>query len=243
MTRINKIKWLMVPLQFACCWARPAVAQNRTVVLTFDDGCISHYTYVAPLLKKYHFGATFYVCEFPGWPDSRKYMSWAQIKTLYQMGFEIGNHTAHHQNVDQQNAAQIRDEIGYIERKCDSVGIPKPRTFAYPAYHTSPVALKVLKEMGYKTARTDGDRPYDPKTDNPLLLPSYTIKGSDSAYFYHALSMCGPGKAVVFTIHGVPDTAHPWVSTPPAIFEKYVQYLYDHHYRVIAMRDLHTPNL
>ena len=33
---------------------------DKLVVLTFDDAIISHYTNVAPLLKKYKFGATFF---------------------------------------------------------------------------------------------------------------------------------------------------------------------------------------
>ena len=36
---------------------------NGLVVLTFDDGNKSDFTYVAPLLKQYGFGATFYITE------------------------------------------------------------------------------------------------------------------------------------------------------------------------------------
>jgi peptidoglycan/xylan/chitin deacetylase (PgdA/CDA1 family) len=219
-----------------------AVAQQRlpdkVVVLTFDDGCISHYTYVAPLLKKYGFGATFYVCEFPGWPDSSKYMSWAQIKQLSKWGFEIGNHTWHHQNVNEVGESQLRKEIAYIEHKCDSLHIPKPASFAYPAYHTSDTALMVLKEMGYLTARVGGDRAYDPLTDKPLLLPSFTMLKDNQQLIYDAFSQAKDGKAVVFTIHGVPDDAHPWVTTPSALFETYLKYLHDNHYKVISMREL-----
>src|SRR5580698_7351381 len=118
---------------------------EKVVVLTFDDGCISHYKYVAPLLKKYGFGATFYVCEFPGWPDSSKYMSWGQIRQLSEWGFEIGNHTWHHQNVNQVNGSRLHTEIAYIERKCDSLHIPRPTSFAYPAYHTTDTAELLLR--------------------------------------------------------------------------------------------------
>jgi len=34
---------------------------DKTVVLTFDDAVKSHLTVVAPVLKKYGFGATFFV--------------------------------------------------------------------------------------------------------------------------------------------------------------------------------------
>ncbi len=38
---------------------------DKLVVLTFDDGCSAHATYVAPLLKSLGFGASFYVCTLP----------------------------------------------------------------------------------------------------------------------------------------------------------------------------------
>src|SRR4051794_15794875 len=53
---------------------------DKLVVLTFDDAVKSHYTNVAPILKSYGFGATFFVCEFPpDFTDSNKYMNWQQI--------------------------------------------------------------------------------------------------------------------------------------------------------------------
>ena len=39
-------------------------------------------------------------------------------------------------------------------------------------------------------------------------------------------------------MHGVPDYAHPAVTTPPELFEEYLKYLHDNHYKVIALRDL-----
>jgi len=37
---------------------------EKLVVLTFDDPCRSHATFVGPLLKKYGFGGTFYITTF-----------------------------------------------------------------------------------------------------------------------------------------------------------------------------------
>src|SRR6185312_8668927 len=109
---MNKyLKALLLGLALLMSGKTIAQQPGQVVVLTFDDACISHYTYVAPLLKKYRFGATFYICEFPGWPDSTKYMNWQQIKALSNMGFEIGNHTSHHTNVDQLNDKQLQEEI------------------------------------------------------------------------------------------------------------------------------------
>jgi peptidoglycan/xylan/chitin deacetylase (PgdA/CDA1 family) len=212
---------------------------DKLVVLTFDDAAVTHATYVAHLLKKYGFGATFYVCEFrPDFADKSKYMSWAQIGDLHRQGFEIGSHTLTHKHVNKMSAPELVAELDSIESRCAANGIPKPTTFAYPAYDTHPIAFTVLPQQGYQFARVGGDKPYDPATDNPLLIPSFTTTGTDKQRLLTAIQQAMGGKIVVLTVHGVPDYAHDWVTTPPVLFEEYLRYLHDNKYKVIALRDL-----
>src|SRR5881628_2510810 len=73
---------------------------DRLVVLTFDDSVASHYSVVRPILKRYGFGATFFISEGFSFPTNKQdYMTWEQIKTLHGEGFEIGNHTRDHLSV------------------------------------------------------------------------------------------------------------------------------------------------
>ncbi|GAB2943484.1 hypothetical protein GCM10027048_05170 [Hymenobacter coalescens] len=218
---------------------------DRLVVLTFDDAALSHATYVAPLLKKYGFGATFFVCEFrqPAFADKTHYMSWEQIRGLDRQGFEIGSHTLTHRHVNKMTAAELGAELDSIEGRCRRYGIRRPVSFAYPGYDTHPTALQVLPARGYRLARTGGPknnltRAYDPAADSPLLIPSFSTSGPDSAAVFGALRQAKDGRVVVLTLHGVPDTAHDWVSTPPAHFEAYLRYLHRHRYRVVALRDV-----
>jgi len=213
------------------------------VVLTFDDAVISHYEVVAPLLKKHHFGGTFFVCEFPRQTpaDSLKYMNWSQIAELNRMGFEIGNHTRTHKHVNKMKRAQMNEELGYIEMKCKEFGIPKPVSFAYPGYDTDSLSQVVLKEMGYSFARIGGGKAYNPEEQKPLLIPSFSTTGTVEKARDRVLKVlrdAQPGQIIVFTIHGVPDTAHPNVTTSPEYFTEYLQFMSDHHFKVIAMRDL-----
>ena len=86
------------------------------VVLTFDDSVASHATFVAPLLKKHGFGATFYITEgFEFVQDKEHYLTWAQIKQLNADGFEIGNHTRAHKGVNTQKAGE-RKVLPYQDR-------------------------------------------------------------------------------------------------------------------------------
>ncbi len=75
---------------------------DRLVVMTIDDGNKSDITYVAPLLKQYGFGATFYITEAGtrGWGFGRgksgvaavqaeNFVSWEDVRRLHDEGFEM----------------------------------------------------------------------------------------------------------------------------------------------------------
>ncbi|MCU7550650.1 polysaccharide deacetylase family protein [Chitinophagaceae bacterium LB-8] len=216
--------------------------KDPIVVLCFDDAEISHYTIVSPLLKKYDFDATFFVCKMP-WKspvDSVYYMKWPQIFELYKMGFEIGNHTGHHKNMTKLNRDQMMQEISYIETKCRENGIPKPISFAYPGNRADSLSQVVLKDMGFRYARAGGSKFYEPKQDGHLVIPSYTMGSTEKLRerTMYALKSLQPGQILVFTIHGVPDIAHPDYTTSAEVFTEYLQYIKEHHFKVIAMRDL-----
>ena len=200
--------------------------KGRIVVLTFDDATAGQREVVAPLLHKYGFGATFYVCEFPGFEDKTKYMSWDQIRELDEMGFEIGNHSRSHGQMSQMTRKQIGSETAYIEEKCALYGIPRPVTYAYPGYDNSPEGIAVLKERGYKLARHGGDKPYVKGVSDKMLMPSYGVVDARD------------GQVVIFCLHGVPDLAHDFVSTSPENFEKLLSMLKERKCKVISMRDL-----
>jgi peptidoglycan/xylan/chitin deacetylase (PgdA/CDA1 family) len=212
---------------------------EKLVIFTFDDATASQFSFVAPLLKQYGFGATFFICEFPpNFADSSKYLNWRQIKQLDRMGFEVANHTHNHPQLSRLSPDQIREQITYIELKCDSLKIPRLVTFAYPGYDLSPDVIHILKEKDYWFARGGGSRAYDPLIDYPLLVPSWAITANNKEQIMESFKEARDGKIVVLTFHGVPDTEHPWVNTPPELFREYVKYLADNHFKVIAMRDL-----
>jgi peptidoglycan-N-acetylglucosamine deacetylase len=214
-------------------------AQQKTVVLTFDDAIASHYSVAGPALKKYGFGATFYVCEFPpDFADSSRYLNWRQIKSLADDGFEIGNHTWHHTGVNDVSMNKLETEILYIEDKCSALSIPKSVSFAYPGCPPSKAAAELLHKRGYSSARTCEAKAYVPGRDDPFFLPAYAIGGTDTTAFYNALKNQKDGELVVFLFHGVPDHAHEWVNTPEDVFLKYMEYLHRNKYRVIAMKDV-----
>ncbi|CAN5769349.1 hypothetical protein BH11VER1_BH11VER1_10320 [soil metagenome] len=214
---------------------------EKLVVLTFDDSVASHATLVGPLLKKYGFGATFFITEgFEFAIDKEHYMTWEQIKALDTAGFEIGNHTRKHAGVNKQTPEQLSADVEFIEQQCEKNGIARPTSFCYPGYATSEAAVKLLRERGYRFARAGGNTAFDPAKDEPLTLPQAFDGKPESTLdqFKAAVAQARDGKIAVMTFHGVPDIKHPWVNTDPAKFESYMDHLKQEGCTVIAMRDL-----
>ncbi|MGV3663049.1 MAG: polysaccharide deacetylase family protein [Prosthecobacter sp.] len=221
--------------------ADPTPAAERIVVLTFDDSVASHATFVAPLLKKHGFGATFFITEgFEFLVDKKHYMTWEQIKALDADGFEIGNHTRRHAGVAKQKPEDLAADVEFIEQQCAKHGIAKPVSFCYPGYQTSEAAVRLLRERGYQFARAGGAKTYDPATDDALTLPQAFDGKPESTLeqFKTAVAQARDGKIAVMTFHGVPDIKHPWVNTDPAKFESYMEHLKAEGVRVIALRDV-----
>ena len=224
---------------------------DKLVVLTFDDASRSHFTVARPLLQKHKFGATFFVTE--GWDfatNKKDYLTWEQIAQLHNDGFEIGNHTRDHQSVTEKTLRDLSTQLKGISDRCREHGIPKPTSFAYPGNAIHKDALAILKDHGIRFARRGGSPEYaykdgkgiayEPGLDHSLLVPTtgdarptWTLDD-----LMKAVAHAKHGKIAVLQFHGVPDTAHDWVSVKKESFEAFLQYLTDGKYTVIAMRDL-----
>ena len=239
-------------------WASPAFAfalepiPDKLVVLTFDDASKSHVKVAAPLLKKHGFGATFFVTQgFDFSTNKRDYMTWEEIAQLHRDGFEVGNHTRDHKAPSSKSPKETIEQLEAINARCQEYGIPQAGLVrlsgqlrwtgmschcSWSAGSSSPGAAG-HPEYPYDKGRGFA---YEPGRDHPLLIPSagdarpaWTLDD-----FKRAVSQATGGKIAVIQLHGVPDTAHAWVSTPTPLFESYLKYLADNHYRVIALRDL-----
>jgi len=227
---------------------------DKLVVLTFDDRSITWFTFVAPLLKSYGFGATFFVSEAPWLYDGHEelWISWEKIIKLCEDGFEIGNHSATHPDFCGLSKEEMAVELKPIEQLCKEHGMPRPVTFCYPSYGHNQDVIDLLMDRGYLFARRGvapemkysdrGDRgpAYDSTEDHPLLIPTTWSSGpnwtsvEDIAW---VVDHARDGKISILTFHGVPDY-YPHCTTNPVLFEKYMKYLNDQGCTVIALGDL-----
>ena len=178
---LHQLVLLTLPLLVSTTVLEPI--PDKLVVLTFDDSVKSHHSVVRPILKKYGFGATFFVTEGFDFPTNKTdYMTWAEIAELNADGFEIGNHTRDHFGVKPGNVGQLAEQVRAIADRCREHGIPAPVSFAWPGNGFDPAAFAVLKAQGIVLARRGGSPEYpyregkgfayEPGLDHPLLIPS-----------------------------------------------------------------------
>ncbi len=214
---------------------------DKTVVFTFDDGCISGATIAAPILKQHGFGGTFYVSDAYGFRERKDwYMTWRQIKGMSDDGFEIGNHTRGHGMLSLTDVGGCQAYVWTLEDEMIANRIPKPTTFCWPFYIINTKFYPLLNEWGYLFARGGYGRVYRPAVDHPLDVPSFAVGGvgMNMEGFISAVQQATAGRVAVLCFHGTPDLEHAAVGTDPDLFEDMVDYLKDNHYKVIAMRDL-----
>jgi len=112
------------------------VANNTgaKVSITVDDGRISLYNNRANVAS-YGIPLTWYIVDdyvFDNSADAN-FAAWAEIKTCYDdYGWEIGNHTVNHVDLQAANEATIITEIdGCADSIETEIGV-RPTTFAYP---------------------------------------------------------------------------------------------------------------
>lgn len=135
---------------------------ERTFIITFDDGYTSVYHEAWPRLQAYGFGATVFVIsdlvggdnQWAGQPAGTPHqplMTWQQLETLAEQGWEIGAHTRTHPSLPTLSLAQAEDEmLGSQHVLADRFG-QSVETFAYPYGHTTP-AITQLAQKHFRTA-------------------------------------------------------------------------------------------
>ncbi|MEM2906051.1 MAG: polysaccharide deacetylase family protein [Candidatus Bathyarchaeia archaeon] len=112
--------------------AYPTASAATYVVFAFDDGLVSQYTEAYPRLSARGWRATAFI--MPNFIGLSGYMTEAQVKTLRDAGWEIGNHTTNGPTFNTLTRAEVeatvRDAKNWIEQRIEAPCL----SFCYPQY-------------------------------------------------------------------------------------------------------------
>lgn len=121
---------------------------EKTVVITFDDGDVSVYTYAFPLMNRYGFtGTIFMITQFT--EENRKgFLTWDQALEMARAGWRLEPHTKTHPSLRGNSREYQREQInGSIQSLKERLGY-MPRFFAYPYGEYDATSIAVACEVG-----------------------------------------------------------------------------------------------
>jgi peptidoglycan/xylan/chitin deacetylase (PgdA/CDA1 family) len=139
----------------------PARFPSKPIVLTFDDGPLSNYTEVFPLLKKFGWRATFFVYPKVIANNSKTQLTWEQLREMAAAGMDIQSHTLSHPFLTSINAAgkeryskwlkrELRESKAIIEKRLNR----KVDLLAYPYGWFNKYVEKRCRRYGYRAMFT-----------------------------------------------------------------------------------------
>jgi peptidoglycan/xylan/chitin deacetylase (PgdA/CDA1 family) len=158
--------------------------RGRIVAITFDDAYRSVLELARPILARFGFPASVFaptdgveatgplswpgIDQWLGGPHERELvpMSWAELGSLAEAGWEIGSHTATHPHLTQLDDDTLRDELTRSKAACERrLGSPCG-SLAYPYGDVDARVVAATAAAGYETAaalpqRLDSRAPLD----------------------------------------------------------------------------------
>ena len=149
--------------------------QQKSVVLTFDDGWQNNYTNAFPILVEFGLTATiFVITDFIGKPN---YMDWDQLREMNTQGISIQSHTASHRPLAGLATSEIKDELE--ESKCTiehHLGTPVDFLSA-PHGIIDQKVIDIARSLGYKAICTS-EPGFSHSNGNPAILKRINISES-----------------------------------------------------------------
>lgn len=149
-----------------------------TIILSFDDGWVDHYTTVLPVLKKYNFTGTFFVTT-----DSvghSAFVSWAQLEEMSKAGMDIQAHSLTHPHLDKLSSEEAFEEI-MGSKKAIEDHLSKPAVvFAYPFGSYNDAVIRMVKRAGFESAASVSGMNQGYMEGHLYTLSRYAVTGDDT---------------------------------------------------------------
>lgn len=137
--------------------------KQKSVMITFDDSTLSHYTQAYPILRKYGHTGVFFVIS------NRSQISHAQLKEMSDNGMDIQSHSRTHPMFRKTDSESLVSEIAGSKADLERITGKKVTSIAYPGCEADQRAFEIVSSSGYKTGFSCG-RYIDYRENNRYYL-------------------------------------------------------------------------
>ena len=125
----------------------------KPVMIPLGDGWENQYIYAFPILKKYSYPGIFYI--YSGAIGKKHFLTWPEVKEMATAHMILADHTHTHPELPKiVDPAELKREIAGSKSIIEGeLGLPV-RDFAYPFGAYNDQSIQMVKDSGYRTART-----------------------------------------------------------------------------------------
>jgi peptidoglycan/xylan/chitin deacetylase (PgdA/CDA1 family) len=252
----------------------PIAYAQKAIVLNFDDDWKGQFTHAVPILEKYGFNATFFVttgcltyqnssfCNNAGGDSA---MTWDDIASLSESGYDIQSHGASHKDLTTVSAADLEYEVGgskqsLLEHGYNSTIFSTPYasgednstiTSALSKYYD--IGRRGYAPLVYLDSTDRYSLPvwvdYDLQAmyrDNSTMIFNAFVEEINSQTQYNTNGTINAIPIIVYHNvdyrHGTNSSNIPpeWLDSTIDVnlFEQEMKYLYDNGFQVLTMSDL-----
>ncbi len=117
---MNK-KFFLIVMLAIILFISSSVQGEFKIILNFDDGYEGVYNNAFPIMKQYDIPGVLYVVIRTIGTDN--HLSIDQLKELKKVGWEIGSHTIHHNNLEMLTPQGLIQEIGDSRKQLQKLGL------------------------------------------------------------------------------------------------------------------------
>ena len=132
---------------------------NKMVWLTFDDGSLTLYRDIFPLLKKYKMHATAFIITSFVDNNQSGILTWAQIKEMKDSGLvDFGSHSVSHLDLGTLSDSDATYQLAQSKKELDQQLDQKTNIICYPAGGYNARTLAISQQLGYQFGLLDPGR-------------------------------------------------------------------------------------
>ena len=226
MLAIKELGLDVISLEDFLAWKRgEKEIQDKSVLITIDDGWKSVYTDAYPILKELGFPFTLFL--YTNYIDGgSSALTIEMIKEMQGHGCSVGSHSVSHPypaSVKAERAkgaeafaSYLQKEMGQSRKTLERQFGGKVRSYAYPGGFVTGEMLPIATENGYECLFTVIPGKATLTTSN-FTIPRYVILGTHDYIFRNATSFKATSTSVASDGAIVQSTAHPVQPEPGAL--------------------------